>query len=228
MLVVDRLSAGRAVEDHPALAALIVAARLISHGPCGTVHHLHREGDQVDEIEQNTVDRRAALRRIGGLTAAGVVGATAATLLPSGLVGAQVGAPPGLLFHVVNPYRAVDTRGQGEAGRIFSGDTVQHALWTDVDGVGRIPSTSAAVTYNLTVTLTAGNGFLGLFPGNEETWGGISSINWTVSNADIANGGTVGIGAAQLSGPGSVKVHCGGFASTYFVIDVTGYYHAPA
>jgi hypothetical protein len=54
------------------------------------------------------------------------------------------------------------------------------------------------------------------------------AINWTVSNADVANGGTVGLGPAQLTGPGSLMVHCGGFASTFFVIDVTGYYHAPA
>ena len=181
----------------------------------------------MDEIELNTVDRRAALRRIGGLAAAGVVGATAATLLPGGLAHAQVGATPGLLFHPISPYRAVDTRKQGEAGRLISGNTVQHAIWTDENGVGKIPETSAAVTYNLTVTQTGGNGFLAVFPGGS-TWGGISSINWTVSNADVANGGTVGISPAQLTGPGSVHVHCGGFASTYFIIDVTGYYHTPA
>jgi hypothetical protein len=183
-----------------------------------------REGDHMDASEMNTVDRRAALRRIGGLTAAGVVGATAATLLPGGLVRAQVGAPPGMVFHPINPYRAVDTRRQGEAGRLVSGFTVQHALWTDENGVAKIPETSGAVTYNLTATQTVGNGFLAIFPGNT-TWGGISSINWTVSNADIANGGTVGLGPAQLTGPGSVHVHAGGFASTFFVIDVTGYYH---
>jgi len=65
---------------------------------------------------------------------------------------------------------------------------------------------------------------LAIFPGGSE-WGGISSVNWTVSNADIASGGTVALGSAQLTGPGSVHVHCGGFASTFFIIDVTGYYH---
>jgi len=182
----------------------------------------------MDESELNTVDRRAALRRIGGLTAAGVVGATAATLLPGGLALAQVGAPPpGLVFHAINPYRAVDTRKQGDAGRIFAGDTVQHPIWTDENGTPKIPETSGAVTYNLTAVQTGGNGFLAIFPGGSE-WGGISSINWTVSNADVANGGTVGLGPAQLTGPGSVMVHCGGFASTFFVIDVTGYYSVPA
>jgi hypothetical protein len=181
----------------------------------------------MDEIEQNTVDRRAALRRIGGLTAAGVVGATAATLLPGGLARAQVAGTPGLVFHTVNPYRAVDTRLQGEAGRLISGNTVQHAIWTDVNGTPKIPETSAAVTYNLTVTQTGGDGYLAVFPGGT-TWGGISSINWTVSNANVANGGTVGLGPAQLTGPGSVMVQCGGFASTFFIIDVTGYYQAPA
>jgi hypothetical protein len=181
----------------------------------------------MNESEQNTVDRRAALRRIGGLTAAGVVGATAASLLPGGLARAQVGAPPGLLFHAISPYRAVDTRNQGEAGRLISGNTVQHAIWTDQNGAPKIPETAAAVTYNLTVTQTGGDGFLAIFPGGT-TWGGISSINWKVSNADVANGGTVGLGPAQLTGPGSVMVQCGGFASTFFIIDVTGYYHAPA
>jgi hypothetical protein len=179
----------------------------------------------MDVNEVNTVGRRAALRRLGGLTAAGVVGATAATLLPGQLVGAQtVGAEPPMLFHAIPPYRAVDTRLQGEAGRLVSGNTVQHAIWTDVDGHPKIPETSGAVTYNLTATQTVGNGFLAIFPGGT-TYGGISSINWTVSNADIANGGTVGLGPAQLTGPGSVLVLAGGFASTFFIIDVTGYYH---
>ena len=180
----------------------------------------------MDATETNTVDRRAALRRIGGLTAAAAVGATAATLLPGQLVGAQTGATPAMVFHPISPYRAVDTRRQGEAGRLISGFTVQHALWTDENGVAKIPQTAGAVTYNLTATQTVGNGFLAIFPGGT-TWGGISSINWTVSHADIANGGTVGLGPAA-SGPGSVHVHAGGFASTFFVIDVTGYYHALA
>ena len=49
-----------------------------------------------------------------------------------------------------------------------------------------------------------------------------------MSNADIANGGTVALGPAQLTGPGSVHVLCGGFAAAFFVIDVTGYYSVPA
>ncbi len=126
----------------------------------------------MDDIEQNTVDRRAALRRIGGLAAAGVVGATAATLLPGGLVRARLGATPGMVFHPINPYRAVDTRKQGEAGRLISGNTVQHAIWTDENGVGKIPETSGAVTYNLTVTQTGGNGFLAIFPGTRRRGAG--------------------------------------------------------
>ena len=94
----------------------------------------------------------------------------------------------------------------------FAGDTVQHAIWTDENGVPKIPEASGAVTYNLTAVQTGGNGFLAIFPGGSE-WGGISSINWTVSNADIANGGTVAPGPAQLTGPGSVHVRCGGFAA---------------
>jgi hypothetical protein len=172
----------------------------------------------MDVNEVHTVGRRAALRRLGGLTAAGVVGATAATLLPGQLAGAQTAT--GLVFHPISPYRAVDTRRQGEAGRLVSGFTVEHNLRSDVDGKEMIPvsADARAVTYNLTVTQTIGNGYLAVFPGGT-TWGGISSINWTVSGADIANGGTVGLGTT-----GTVHVTCGGFASTFFIIDVTGYY----
>ena len=186
-----------------------------------------REGDHMDEIELNTVGRRAALRRIGGLTAAGVVGATAATLLPGGLVRARSAPLQGWSSTPSTRTAPSTPASRVRPDGLISGNTVQHAIWTDENGVAKIPETSGAVTYNLTATQTGGNGFLAIFPGGS-TWGGISSINWTVSNADIANGGTVGLGPAQLTGPGSVHVHCGGFASTFFIIDVTGYYHTPA
>lgn len=40
----------------------------------------------------------------------------------------------------------------------------------------------------------------------------------------LANGGTVALGASPATGQGSVTVYCDGFASTQYIIDITGYY----
>jgi hypothetical protein len=90
-----------------------------------------------------------------------------------------------------------------------------------------IPSTAAAVTYNLTVTGTASSGWLVMTPARQVT--NVSSINWMTSGVTLANGGTVQLGLSPPppdgSGPGSVSVYCGGTsASTHFIIDVTGYF----
>ena len=163
------------------------------------------------------VGRRSALK-LGGMTAVGTVAAGAAVLAP------QVANAAGpFSFNTVAPYRAIDTIQFG-LPKLRSGELDDWDLWTDVFGQAQIPSTAKAVTYNLTVTRTEGAAFLAIIPANAG-FGGISSINWTTPNADIANGGTVGLGHSGQTGPGSVKVICGGVnAATQYIIDVTGYY----
>ena len=116
-------------------------------------------------------------------------------------------------------YRSVDTRISG--GRLYVGQSRAHDLTNDISGAWRIPG-AVAVSFNLTVTQTAGGGYLSIYQ-EGTTWPGVSSLNWKRAGEDIANGGMVGLGGG---GPYFARVRCGGnsAASTHYVIDITGYF----
>lgn len=128
-----------------------------------------------------------------------------------------------LTFVPISPYRALDSRAFSD-GDMLPGDEVYFEVWTDQNGVPRIPSNVKAVAYNLTVTNTFGvGGYLSLFPANIN-WPGNSSINWFGSGLDLANGGIVAVG--NFDGPGQVSVYAGVVprTATYFLLDITGYF----
>ncbi len=166
----------------------------------------------ADEV----VGRRSALK-LGGLAAVGVVGAGAAALAP------QVASAAGpLSYNTITPYRTVATPSFG-LPKLRSGESDDWDVWTDMNGGGQIPSSAQAVTYNLTITQTEGAAFLAIIPAGAG-FAGISNINWTARNVDLANGGTVGLGFSGATGAGSVTVICGGAGSaTHYIIDITGY-----
>jgi hypothetical protein len=166
-------------------------------------------GDEV-------VGRRSALK-IGGLAAVGVVGAGAVALSP------QTASAAPLSYNTITPYRSVATPSFGLA-KLRSGESDDWDVWTDVNGARQIPSTAKAVTYNLTITQTEGAAFLAIIPARTG-FAGISNINWTANNVDLANGGTVGLGTSTATGPGSCTVICGGVGSaTHYLLDITGYF----
>ena len=163
------------------------------------------------------VGRRSALK-VGGLAAIGIGGAGALALAPH--VASAAGP---LSYNTVSPYRSVDTIAFGLT-KIRSGENDDWDVWTDMFGNAQLPSSAKAVTYNLTVTQTEGAAFLAMIPA-DAPFGGVASVNWTTRNADIGNGGTVGLGASGATGQGSVKVICGGIgAATHYILDITGYY----
>jgi hypothetical protein len=153
--------------------------------------------------------------------AVGAVGAVAAA---NGLPTPTAGAATAASFFAITPYRAFDSR--SGAGAIRAGQQGDVDVWTDRNGTPMIPSTAQAVTYNLTVTNTAGGGYLSIYPAGTP-FPGISSINWWAGGITIANAATVGLGSSPTAGPGSVTVLCGG-GSTDLIIDVTGYYDVVA
>ena len=168
---------------------------------------------------EQKVGRRSALR-VGGMAAAGAVGAGAAAVaLP------QVAAAAGFGFTPVAPYRSLDTRAIPGLGKLAVGEHDEWDLWTDMFGNGRIPSDARAVAFNLTITETQVAGNLAMWPAGQG-FPGVSTINWVVSGLDLANGGTVPLGFSSVSGPGSVIVGCSGMhgAATHYIIDVSGYY----
>jgi hypothetical protein len=164
---------------------------------------------------EDTTTRRGWLRTVG----AGVAGAAGATV-----AAATPALAAGSTFFPITPYRSIDSR-PGQP--IQRGQEVDIDLITDQFGNGRLPAETLAVTYNLTVTQTAVNGFLTMWPA-DQAFPGTSSINWWQSGFNLANGGTVALGPSPFSGPGSVALRCNGATGcrTHVLIDVTGYYLA--
>jgi hypothetical protein len=148
--------------------------------------------------------------------AAGASAVVAATAQPAFAVG--------VTFNPINPYRSYDSRFD-PAGPLLLHEVVDLDVWTDAGSNPRIPSNSAAVTFNLTITQTTAAGNLAMYPGGTG-FPGVSTVNWVLGNFDLANGGTVRLGTSPFTGPGSVSVACDGAlgASTHFIIDITGYY----
>ncbi|MGI9645672.1 MAG: hypothetical protein ACR2O6_10220 [Ilumatobacteraceae bacterium] len=125
------------------------------------------------------------------------------------------------LFVALSPGRLVDTRSQdGSAPGVplTSGYPItgQRTLSTSAFGKVGIPTTGlAAINTNITMTGTAGTGFL-------TAWGdgdlpGISSLNTVGANRTRANHVIT-----DISGSGCVNLYS--WATTHAIVDVTGYY----
>ena len=169
---------------------------------------------QLHEPKEATT-RRGWLRTFGA-GVAGAVGATVAAATPA--------LAAGSMFFPITPYRSLDTRVDGP---ILRGQEFDIDLITDLFSTPRLPATTLAVTYNLTVTQTAVNGFLSVWPA-DQAFPGTSAINWWESGFNLANGGTVALGPSPNTGPGSVAIRCDGAngCRTHLLIDITGYYLA--
>jgi len=81
-----------------------------------------------------------------------------------------------------------------------------------------VPTGSTAVAYNLTITNTTAQGFLAVAPGTATTFT-TSSINWSSTGQNLANGLIVAIDSTR-----HVKVFGGGGGATDFTVDITGYF----
>ena len=170
----------------------------------------------MDEQNHRSMDRRSLLAR-GGAVAVGAVGVTVA-----GVATAAPALAAGLGYTPITPYRSVDSRSEG---KIASNQATNLQLITDVEGKPTVvPATAQAVTFNLTITRTEGQGFLGVVPpGTSLNPLPVSNINWVVAGLDLANSGTTKVATADNK-PGSVLLFCGGSGRTDFIIDVTGYF----
>jgi hypothetical protein len=122
----------------------------------------------------------------------------------------------GARYVPLSPSRILDTR----SGTGLSGSFGSHAARTfGVTGHGGVPSSSTAVTGNLTVTSQTSNGylFIGPNPTNDPT---SSTLNFPVGD-DRANGVTVALGGGNLS---VTFVAPTAGPTTQVIFDVTGYF----
>lgn len=110
------------------------------------------------------------------------------------------------------PQRAYDSRTDA---RLATGETRTVDLLADTEA---IPENIDGVMVNLTVTDTAGWGFLTVYSAALATVPETSNINWSATGATIANQVVSATEFARL------KVSCGGGGSTHFIVDVIGTY----
>jgi len=167
----------------------------------------------MDEPTTEARTRRGWLK-LAGAGAVGAVGATVAMAAPALAAGST--------FVPITPFRALDTR----AGLpIQVGSTVDTDVSRNLVGVTKIAVPFSAVAFNITVTKTHLSGWLSLFPANV-AWPGTSTVNWSSSGLDVANGGIVAVGSTVNTGPFSVAIKCGGKAGaqTHVLLDITGYF----
>ncbi|MFM2072702.1 MAG: hypothetical protein RLZZ623_2966 [Actinomycetota bacterium] len=128
-------------------------------------------------------------------------------------------------FHVISPTRVYDSRAAlptpgvlaGGASRVVSIKDARPDATGAVSTADIVPAGAAAIAYNLTISDTAGAGYLSVTEGDAAGFTA-SSINWSGSGQLLANGLVV-----KLDGNRQVKVFAGG-GSTNFIIDVLGYY----
>ena len=114
--------------------------------------------------------------------------------------------PPATSFVAVSPIaRVLDTRTTG--GKLQPDE--ERVVDLGVRGPVR------AATINLTITETEGAGFVAVFPA-DVAYPGNSSVNWSASDQNIANGVITAVDAT-----GKVKIR-GGVNPTHVVIDVQG------
>jgi hypothetical protein len=142
---------------------------------------------------------------------------------PSNGVFQKLNAPS---FHPISPVRVYDSRsalptpGKLPVGapRVVSIKDARDPNTGAVITVDAIPAGVSAVFFNLTATQTESSGYLSVVPGDAVAQSG-SSINWTSTGIDIANGLIGKVDASR-----QVKVFAGGGGQTHFVIDITGYF----
>lgn len=126
--------------------------------------------------------------------------------------------PGAFVFQSTTPCRLLDTRGTGQGGIFGVGETRIYSI--TLGGPACIASTFppniAAVSLNITVTQTAGPGFLtGYATGGSLP--GVSNVNWTAASQTVSN-------AAIVPTAGGVNSNITIFASqsTHVILDING------
>ena len=131
-------------------------------------------------------------------------------------------------FVPITPTRVYDSRTPAPSGgaRLVAGSdrviSVRDARNLDTGAVitaNVVPAGSKAITVNVTITETAGAGYVSLVPGVAPSFNA-SSINWDRGGQILANGLTLPIDAAR-----NLRAFCRG-GDTHLLIDVTGYFRA--
>ncbi len=133
----------------------------------------------------------------------------------------QTGPMP---FVPIAPCRVADTRTgfgfTGAYGPPSIGAGTSRTFDIASSGCTGIPSTAAAFSFNLTVTNTAGPGFIQAYPAGGSA-GGSSAVNYTGAGQTVANAAVTPAGTAGNAGKITITA---GVSTTDVIIDINGYY----
>jgi hypothetical protein len=129
----------------------------------------------------------------------------------------DIGGP--LVFVPVTPCRVVDTRGGAPftGGAFAAAESRDYQFSAAAAPCNGLPAGVRGFSINVTVTGTAGAGFLAIYPRNGKPVPLVSTINY-VAGQTIANAASVPTDAS-----GFITVLCGA-AGTQVIVDVNGYY----
>ncbi len=122
-------------------------------------------------------------------------------------------------FMPVTPCRVIDTRG----GAPFTGGAFAASTGRDYQFSAAaapctgLPAGARGYSINVTVTSTAGDGFLAIYPRNGQPVPLVSTINY-VAGQTIANAAVV-----PTDNAGFISILCG-VSGTHVIVDVNGYY----
>jgi len=118
------------------------------------------------------------------------------------------------------PLRAYDSRQLTPFGPSQT-RTVDLLFGKDGSGATKlaVPPGATGALVTLTVTLTAGGGYLTMYSAVLNTVPATSSINWVTAGQDIATTTTVVVDAAS-----KIKITSGPTSTTHVIVDVIGYY----
>jgi hypothetical protein len=126
---------------------------------------------------------------------------------------------PGFDFFTVTPCRVVDTRNpDGPLGGPAI-PTSGSRTFTITGGTCGVPSTAKAVSVNVTVTGTAGSGFLTLYPSNQ-SMPATSTINFQAGQTR----GNNAVLQLATDASGGLSVANGSGGAVHVLIDVNGYF----
>jgi hypothetical protein len=134
---------------------------------------------------------------------------------------------PTLAYYPIAPIRAYDSR---FTTRLTSGSTRTISVKDGIDRLtgqvafpDAVPAGAKAISFTITVTGTAGSGWVAVLPGTA-TVTNVSNVNWWARGQTLASGGIVGVGADAADREVTLVVGGATSASTHVVVDVTGYY----
>lgn len=127
-------------------------------------------------------------------------------------------------LHAIEPTRVYDSRWPAGGGPLASGTSRgidvsagRNLVTGAIETANVVPPKATALQYTITVTDTAGSGFVAV-TSIAATAYKASTANWSGPNQSIANSTM-----ARLTSP-ELRLWCGGGGSTHVIVDVLGYH----